>query len=418
MVGPLDQGFWPDGIYTAPTDEALRYDIEITKKLGFNCARKHVKVEPDRWYYWCDKLGLLVWQDMPSGGAGDHRTDKRRSDAAATQFEAELKAMLDSFRNHPSIVMWVVFNEGWGQYDTPRLTEWVKQYDPSRLVNNASGWTDRKCGDVIDMHNYPGPGSPKPEETRAAVLGEFGGLGLTVPDHTWAGKGWGYRGSADPARLTRDYARLLRRLHALRTDAGLCAGIYTQTTDVEMEHNGLLTYDRAIVKPDLAIVAAAAARGEAPPDPVEVTVVATSEREAQTWRYSEQLADGWFQPGFDDKSWRVGPGGFGTRGTPGSVVRTEWKGKDLWLRRTFTLDKVGWRDLQLRLHHDEDAEVYLNGVLACKVEGYTSEYGLFLLGKEALAALKTGANTLAVHVKQTMGGQYIDVGLVDVVPPK
>jgi beta-galactosidase/beta-glucuronidase len=154
MMGPLDQGFWPDGLYTAPSDEALRYDIEMTKKLGFNMARKHVKVEPDRWYYWCDKLGLLVWQDMPSGdrSIGPRDSDITRSAESSAQFERELKAMIDGRYNHPCIVMWVVFNEGWGQYDTARLTKWVADYDSSRLVNNASGWSDRGVGDVMDMH--------------------------------------------------------------------------------------------------------------------------------------------------------------------------------------------------------------------------------------------------------------------------
>ena len=168
QFGPLDQGFWPDGLYTAPTDEALKYDIEMTKKLGFNMARKHVKVEPDRWYYWCDKLGLLVWQDMPSGDkaiggkdAGPQRAARRRPRST----RREWKAMIDANRNHPCIVMWVPFNEGWGQFDTPRIVKWIKEYDPTRLVDNASGWTDRGVGDVHDMHNYPGPGSPQPERT-------------------------------------------------------------------------------------------------------------------------------------------------------------------------------------------------------------------------------------------------------------
>ncbi|HEY7119155.1 MAG TPA: glycoside hydrolase family 2 TIM barrel-domain containing protein, partial [Tepidisphaeraceae bacterium] len=156
MVGPLDQGFWPDGIYTAPTDEALKSDIEITKKLGFNATRKHVKVEPARWYYWCDKLGLLVWQDMPAGDNGMVRarrgqtpTDKSNDPKAVEEFDAELKSLIDTHYNHPSIIMWVVFNEGWGQHETPRTVNWVKQYDPSRLINPASGWTDHPVGDVI-----------------------------------------------------------------------------------------------------------------------------------------------------------------------------------------------------------------------------------------------------------------------------
>ena len=143
-IGTLDQGFWPDGIYTAPTDEALRSDIEFLKKAGFNLTRKHVKVEPDRWYYWCDKLGLLVWQDMPSGN--NATMDGRRD------FEKELLRMVDGLENHPSIIVWVLFNEGWGQYDTKPLADWLKELDPSRLVDDASGWTDMRAGDLIDMH--------------------------------------------------------------------------------------------------------------------------------------------------------------------------------------------------------------------------------------------------------------------------
>jgi hypothetical protein len=260
QYGPLDQGFWPDGLYTAPTDEALRYDIEMTKALGMNMARKHVKVEPDRWYYWCDKLGLLVWQDMPSGQAGDSKSDAIRpgQEEAAKQFEVELKALVEGLWNHPSIVMWVPFNEGWGQYDTPRITELVKKLDPTRLVNGASGWVDRKVGDVSDIHSYPGPGAPKLEEKRAAVLGEFGGLGLPVKSHTWqAEKNWGYRNLQTSEELTEGYLKLIDKLHPLTGTAGLCAAVYTQTTDCEVEVNGLMTYDRALVKLDQTAVTTA-----------------------------------------------------------------------------------------------------------------------------------------------------------------
>ncbi len=263
QMGPLDQGFWPDGIYTAPTDEALRYDIEITKQLGMNMTRKHVKVEPERWYYWCDKLGLLVWQDMPSMFA--RPPDPKKVDPAAAvrwektkrQFEHELVRMIESHRNHPAIILWVVFNEGWGQHDTPHYVDLVKKLDPTRLVNNASGWTDFKVGDVNDVHVYPGPGAPKPEQGRAGVLGEFGGLGLGVDGHTWAKEHWGYRGTSDRADLTRKYRGLLGRVWGLRDSQGLSAAVYTQITDVETECNGLMTYDRAIVKPDLTQAAAA-----------------------------------------------------------------------------------------------------------------------------------------------------------------
>jgi beta-galactosidase/beta-glucuronidase len=260
MIGPLDQGFWPDGIYTAPTDEALKYDIEMTKKLGYNMARKHVKVEPDRWYYWADKLGLLVWQDMPSGdrSIGPKQPDLVRTPESAKQYDLELTQMIDGRRNHPSIIMWVVFNEGWGQFDTPRVTNWVKEYDPSRLVNCASGWTDRGVGDVHDIHVYPGPGTTKPEEHRAAVLGEFGGLGLPLEGHTWQStKNWGYRQFKTRDELTKAYLSLMDHLQPQIADPGMSAAVYTQTTDVETEVNGLMTYDRETVKPDEEQIAAA-----------------------------------------------------------------------------------------------------------------------------------------------------------------
>jgi beta-galactosidase/beta-glucuronidase len=262
QVGPLDQGFWPDGIYTAPTDEALRFDIAETKRLGFNTTRKHVKIEPDRWYYWCDKLGLLVWQDMPCGNS---YTDKPQP-IDKPQFKTELVSMVRNYWNHPSIIMWVIFNENQGQHDTEALVAEVKTLDPSRLVNNASGNDDKNCGDVIDKHTYPGPDSPKPEEKRAAVLGEFGGLGLPVEGHTWTQKTWGYEGTKNIEDLTSGYEKLLVKAWGLNATAGLSAVIYTQLTDVETECNGLLTYDREVNKvvPERA---AAANSGKLPQPP-------------------------------------------------------------------------------------------------------------------------------------------------------
>jgi predicted amidohydrolase YtcJ len=416
MVGPLDQGFWPDGIYTAPTDEALKYDIEVTKKLGFNMTRKHVKVEPERWYYWCDKLGLLVWQDMPSGdkGVSPGKGEISRTPDSAKDYDRELKAIIDGRRNHPCIVMWVVFNEGWGQFDTARVTNWVKEYDPTRLADCASGWNDMKCGDVIDMHKYPGPGSPKPEEKRAAVLGEFGGLGLGVEGHSWANKTWGYLGTKDSKELTRKYERLLKGVYGLKEKPGLSAAVYTQITDVETEGNGLMTYDRAVLKVDLNRVAAVN-RGDLSKVAQVREVVPTSRDRGLTWRYTFEEPDGdWFKSEYDDSGWKEGPGGFGTERTPGARVRTEWKTGDIWLRRSFELPDERLGDMYLLMHHDEDAEVYLNGVLATKVPGFTTDYGEAPIDEKARQALKPGKNTIAVHCRQTIGGQYIDVGLLEV----
>jgi hypothetical protein len=395
-------------LYTPATDEAMRYDIEMTKKLGMNMARKHVKIESDRWYYWCDKLGLLVWQDM---AAGDNKTPESKQ-----QFELELARLIDGRYNHPSIIMWVVFNEGWGQYDTERLTEWTKQRDPSRLVNNASGWTDKKVGDVIDMHNYPGPGSPKPEEKRAAVLGEFGGLGLAVEGHTWSSQSWGYKGMGNKERLTNEYSRLLVNAYKLKDDPGLCAVVYTQTSDVETECNGLLTYDREMVKGDLdRLTAANLGKGTFEPEPEPVYVVPTSQKKAVTWKYTaEKPADGWFKPEFDAAGWKEGPGGFGSPGTPGAVIGTEWRTPVIWLRREFEMPAGQFKNLSLFVHHDEDVEIYINGVLAARKSGFTTDYETVDIRPAGKQALKEGKNVMAVHCRQTGGGQFVDVGIVEV----
>jgi CubicO group peptidase (beta-lactamase class C family) len=414
QVGPLDQGWWPDGLYTAPTDDALRYDIDATKQLGFNMARKHVKVEPDRWYYWADRMGLLVWQDMPSISPRATRTPE-----STAQFEREWKAIIDQRRNHPSIVMWVPFNEGWGQYDTERIAEWTKQYDPTRLVNNASGWTDAGVGDVIDIHRYPGPGAPKIEANRASVLGEFGGLGLPVPDHTWqAQANWSYRGYTTKEDLTNAYVSLLERLHPLFGAPGLSAAVYTQTTDVEIEVNGLITYDRATVKGDVTRIREANRKLFTMP-PVVRPIVPVSREMLATWKFSTaKPADKWMDTAFNDAAWKSGPGGFGTPNTPGALIGTVWNTSDIWMRRTFDLP-AGTKAVNPRLflHHDEDAEVYLNGVLAAKVSGFATDYELTAISAEAAATLKPGQNTIAVHCHQTTGGQYVDVGIVDLVPP-
>jgi hypothetical protein len=248
--GPLDQGFWPDGIYTPPTVDAMVYDRRMPKKMGFNMLRKHVKVENRIFYYWCDKLGILVWQDMPSGDdyIGGNDPDITKSKESTEQYETELKRMIETKFNHPSIIMWVPFNEGWGQFETGRITDLIADYDPTRLVNSASGWTDRGTGSVNDIHHYPDPAVPQVEEKRAIVLGEFGGLGLPVPGHTWEQKNWGYRNMEDSLQLLSKYESYYEQVQRFVTEKGLSATVYTQTTDVETETNGLMTYDRKINK--------------------------------------------------------------------------------------------------------------------------------------------------------------------------
>jgi len=261
QYGPLDQGWWPDGLYTAPTDEALKFDIVKTKEMGFNMIRKHVKVEPARWYNYCDQLGMLVWQDMPSGDLGNHwesrpgiygsATDQDRTAASESIYRTEWDEIMQDFHNFPSIVVWVPFNEAWGQFKTKEIVNWTMQKDPSRLVNTASGGNFEDVGHIIDLHNYPEPLMPDPAlygKTRVLVLGEFGGLGLPIDNHTWQQKNnWGYQSFKNNAELLKRYTELINRIPHL-IEKGLSAAVYTQTTDVEVETNGLMTYDRKEIK--------------------------------------------------------------------------------------------------------------------------------------------------------------------------
>jgi hypothetical protein len=258
LIGPLDQGWWPDGLYTAATDDAIRFDIQTLKKLGFNMLRKHVKVEPARYYYWCDKLGLAVWQDMPSAMTASPETRVKKGSAEdatfppadAEDFQRELKAMIHNLTNVPSIIAWVPFNEGWGEHSTNEILKMVKAMDPSRLVDGPSGWEDRGYGDMKDMHSYPGPGMFPVMPDRASVLGEFGGLAHPVTGHLWTDKhNWGYRTYQDQQGLQAAYESLIAQLNVLARQ-GLSAAVYTQTSDVESEINGLMTYDRRVLKVD------------------------------------------------------------------------------------------------------------------------------------------------------------------------
>ena len=262
--GPLDQGFWPHGLYTPPTDDAMRFDIEVTQRMGFNMIRKHIKVEPARWYYYCDKLGVMVWQDMPSGGTQFNGVFAmlilnrkhvpmwgRKDPENQKQYFTELEEMITALYHFPSIMVWVPFNEGWGQFRTEDATALVRKVDPSRLINSASGWEDKHVGDMHDVHVYPGPGMPQLEETRAVVCGEFGGLGWEVRDHMWSVKStFAYRKYKSKETLAVAYEKLVQQLKTLK-ERGLAGAVYTQTTDVEGEVNGVLTYDRAIAKMDV-----------------------------------------------------------------------------------------------------------------------------------------------------------------------
>ena len=269
QFGPLDQGWWPDGLYTAPTDQALKFDIVKTKDFGYNMIRKHIKVEPERWYYWCDRLGICVWQDMPSVAENIHvpKEDPNKqwgqyaydtgwdyplSGEAKDNYYKEWKEIMLQLRNHPSIVVWVPFNEGWGQFDTEAVVDYTREIDSTRLINSASGGNSVMCGDILDSHNYPRPIMKfRSNGAQIDVLGEYGGIGLALPGHLWQeDNNWGYKGLCkDSEELLDKYARYAD-MFIPEILSGVSAGVYTQTTDVEGEVNGLMTYDRKVVKMD------------------------------------------------------------------------------------------------------------------------------------------------------------------------
>ena len=282
QFGPLDQGWWPDGLYTAPSDQALRFDIEKTKEWGFNMIRKHIKVEPARWYYWCDVLGIMVWQDMPCiadhsktnnasrpEGVGDAQrnvwalnsfrggTDCDVPEYWKKNFYKEWGEIIDCLKGFPCIVVWVPFNEGWGQFDTEDVVSFTKEKDPTRLVNEASGGNFHLSGDILDVHHYPEPRMNIFDRTKINVLGEYGGIGYLVEGHIWLpeGQNWGYSGLCKTTdELLRRYRLYAERLKTL-IDIGCAAAVYTQTTDVELELNGLMTYDR-LEKVDAGVIRA------------------------------------------------------------------------------------------------------------------------------------------------------------------
>ena len=415
QYGVLDQGYWPDGLYTAPTDEALASDIVMAKKLGFNMTRKHAKVEPDRWYYHADKLGLLVWQDMPQMFVSDPAPD------VAAQFKTEWKRIIEQHRNSPSIIVWTPFNEGWGQHATSSIVDFTRSVDSSRLVDEASGWNDAGSGDIADFHNYPAPKTRPPDDKRATVNGEFGGLGLPIADHVWnPDTNFDYGKEQNKWDLTRSYQKIMQQANALRDNSQASAFVYTQLTDVEQETNGLLTYDRKIVKP-IANVAAAATRGKfvkLPPNPF-AEIITTSRGTSHVWSYvTDKPADNWAQAGFDASGWKKGAAGFGAsvnagaNGVRESKIRTNWKTPDIWIRREIEMPANLPRDLSFLCAHDEEVEIYINGVLAAQAPKYSTSYVDIPLTPQGRAAIKPGKNVIAAHCHQTEGDQYLDIGII------
>ena len=428
MFGPLDQGWWPDGLYTAPTDEALRYDIEVTKALGFNTARKHVKVEPARWYYHCDRLGLIVWQDMPNGNLRrgssgsllvrpEHEADADRPAESAIQFEAELAELIDSFSFFQSIVMWVPFNEGWGQYDVARIDNMIRERDPTRLVNATSGWTDRGVGDVFDAHLYPGPGMERVPSERATLLGEFGGLGWPVDGHLWwtDRRNWGYRTYFSREELNARYSEVVGNLVGPRA-LGLAAAIYTQTTDVEGEVNGLMTYDRELVKFDEDRLNALHDRIYAS-EGVAGVLLPTSEHLPQEWEHRLSAPEIDWTDSDSADGWLVGAAPFQSGSNPNLPTGTVWENGPIWIRAAFDLETIP-DNLWIEAYHAVDSgAVYLNGQEILDFEGLRlggQRHYRHMDMSAHVGLLRQGRNILAVTGEYAEAQRGLDFGIYTV----
>jgi hypothetical protein len=427
-MGPLDQGFWPDGIYTAPTDAALKYDLQMEKALGFNMVRKHIKVERQRWYYWADTLGLLVWQDMPT--CNSYTGNPSPPAVNPLDFISELSALVTNHFNSPSIIMWDVFNEGQGevgsgdgvgQTNTAYLVQLVQSLDPSRLVNQASGGNYFGVGNVFDVHSYPDPGAPA-STTQVPVDGEFGGIAWHVPDHLWNPvlAGSGYLLASSLLNFASLYDGYLNEAVNYKSPANgeLNAAVYTQITDVENECNGLMTYDR-LLKPDLDSIYGSNAKAITGQE-TAATVVPTSQVVPQPWQWTTNaVPSNWYATNFDASSWSSGLAGFGTT-DPGVAPNTAWTTTGyIYLRRSFnpgSLTQQQINNLTFITYHDEDVAIYINGVLAGSAAGYSSAYVPVAMNAAGQSAIIPNAtNVLAVSCHQTTGGQFIDVGISDVL---
>jgi hypothetical protein len=430
--GPLDQGWWPDGLLTPPSEAAMVSDLEYLKAAGFNMLRKHIKVEPRRYYAACDRMGIMVWQDQVSSGYGSSRDgessprwtrmapepkDAEWPTEAKQQWIAEYKGMVEHLRDVPSISSWIPFNEAWGQHDTMEMGKLAVELDKSRIINIASGGNFWPVGDVADHHAYPNPDFPLGEarfDPFIKVVGEFGGHGWPVDGHLWKkdNANWGYGGL--PKSLDEWKERYRRSMDILIDfkKHGIAAGIYTQTTDVEVEINGFLTYDR-VKKIEPAWLKEQADRLYASAGLVKTqTLLETGQDRARPSMYTVEApkAD-WEKLEFDAAAngWKKGPSGFGAEGTPGARIRTPWTSENIWFRREFVNAEPTAGEHFLRIYHDEDAQVFLDGQLIADLKGHNGQYADIRL--EKTSSIPAGKHVVAVHCKQTTGGQFIDLGL-------
>ena len=432
--GPLDQGWWPDGLLTPPSDTAMKSDIEFLKSCGFNMIRKHIKVEPRRYYHHCDRIGMIMWQDQVSNGYGKNRDEQATSppwtrmapnpkdaewpEEMHEQWLTEYKRMVEHLRDAPCIGVWVPFNEAWGQHATMAVGKAAAELDPTRLINIASGGNFWPVGDIADHHEYPHPAFPTTDkrfDDYVKVVGEFGGHGWPVEGHLWKpdANNWGYGGL--PKSIEEWQARFktsIAVLAALRAE-GIAAGVYTQTTDVEGEINGLLTYDR-LRKADPAWLREQSEYLLNAPTKLtgKTEIVPTAESKDSKWQSTtSEPAGDWTQPQFDAKSWPESSSGFGAGNPapPNAVIRSAWTTPEIWVRKTFELNDVPNDEVYLQVYHDEDCEIYINGVEVARFNGYSTKYNTLSLAKQG--SLRKGKNVIAIHCKQTGGGQYIDAGI-------
>ncbi len=425
QLGPLDQGYWPDGLYTAPSDEAQLYDIRVTKDLGFNMSRKHIKLEPSRWYYHCDREGLLVWQDLPSPNIVEGHEAFAKSN-----FESETVNIIAAYKNHPSIIHWVVFNEGWGQFDTERMTSIVDskvnslvpaRFGKTSLICCASGWNDAEVGQIIDTHSYPNPSCPS-NPTRAAVCGEYGGITLKVKGHIWPGGDFGYTAVETSEDFTAYFNKLCDQIKDLYYQ-GLNAAVYTQISDVEIEKNGILTYDRKVLKPALPYTDLKGKIQECIAMPHDKTIIktilSTSDTHRYTWRYntSADVPRRWFDVGFDDSEWKTGMAAFAANLPVASahLKGTDWNTSQIYMRRWFYLGDISREhidSLRFMTYHDDDITIYINGMKAASRTGCVFDFTPLDISQECKDALKPNSwNLIAVAGKQGGGQQIMDVGL-------
>jgi hypothetical protein len=410
QAGVADRGLWPDGIYTAPTERAVRREIELIRQLGFNMARKRIKVEPEYWYYLCDRLGLLVWQDVASRST--------QTDEEAKRSEGETLRVVAARRNHPAIVAWVV-GEGVSSLERTRLVARVRETDASRLVHNPDGPPDKELGDTFDLASVGHPNVPtnvpRPQEGIATVAGRLRRFAQTISGHTWGQAPLDGEG-ATRERLTAHYLDLLGFMGALGHQRGLSAFVYGQLTDVETDCTGLVTYDRAVVKIDPEAVADGIRPNPAMPR-IQV-VIPSGKAEPGAWLYSEKPAGDWSRLDCDTAFWKQGQAGFGSGKVEYATARTAWNSPEIWLRREFTLGVARISNPWILIHHAGDAEIFLNGVLAVKVSGASPDYALYDVERGAKQALRSGRNVLAIHCRKAEGARFIDAGLIELLPQR